>query len=60
MNRLTCGDLMHVKYILTGEMQFLGSTKAYKPKFPEKSKLVLGCAKAFDEFIQKQQDPQLK
>ena len=55
LNRLTCGDLLHVKHILSKAEPALDySFKTHKYRFPNKTQLALECSVLFDEFISKE------
>ena len=55
MNRLTCGDLLHVKHILSkAEPNLDYNWKTHKPKFPNKTQLALECSVLFDQFLMKE------
>ena len=55
MNRLTCGDLLHVKHILSkAEPNMDYNWKTHKPRFPNKAQLALECSVLFDQFLTKE------
>ena len=55
LNRLTCGDLLHVEHILSKVEPALDySFKTHKYRFPNKTQLALECSVLFDQFISKE------